>query len=229
MMNMQKTRLALAVTGAVSLVALTAHAEEFTASTTLQNTLAVTNILNFDIGTVFASTTGGDNTEGVGGITISPTGVVSAPANVSASVSLISLGAPVPAQGSVDMAAEFTLTLPNTDGFAVADFTANAGGSLDDIAAAETGTTQAAELLHESGDPDVPSLWLLHFTVGDVSGGVATPPGDNTGVFSVEPDFGETTYVFNIGATVITEPGEGTAKAYQAGLYSGTFEVTAAY
>ena len=59
----------------------------------------------------------------------------------------------------------------------------------------------------------------------------------NVGDFTVTQDFGETTYVFNIGATLTTQPGAALTTAgtsadaipYQEGLYSGTFEVTASY
>ena len=52
----------------------------------------------------------------------------------------------------------------------------------------------------------------------------------NTGAFAVAQAFGETTFVFNIGATITTEPNDsGTAIEYQEGDYTGTFEVTAAY
>ena len=91
-------------------------------------------------------------------------------------------------------------------------------------------------LVHESANPAVPNLYMVHFTVSDVSGGVVDG-GDqggtaaaNDGVFDVVMDFGETEYVFNIGATITTEPYVGTdAQEYQDGIYSGTFEVTAAY
>lgn len=229
MMYTQKKHLAFAVAGAVSLAATIAHAEDFTASATLQNTLAVTNIQDFDLGSVFATVTGTLANEGVGALNISALGVVTDPTD-STTINLTSLGAPTAAQGSVDMAAEFTLTLPATDAIDAADFAADASGTLAaDMAA------NGIELVHETGNPSVPSLWLMHFTLADVSGGaVGTEATPFDGVFTVTPDFGDTTYVFNIGATVTTEPGalDGTAAypaTYQEGVYSGTFAVTAAY
>ncbi len=229
MMNIRKKRLAIAVAGAVSLVASTAQAEDFTASATLQNTLAVTNLQNFDLGSVFATVTGTLANEGVGALVISPLGAVTDPTD-SGTINLTSLAAPTAAQGSVDMAAQFTLTLPATDGIDVLDFPIDVGASIAaDILA------NGIELVHDSANPSVPSLWLMHFTVGDVSGGTrADESTEFDGDFVVTPDFGETTYVFNIGATVTTEPGalDGTVtypSTYQEGTYSGTFAVTAAY
>jgi hypothetical protein len=51
----------------------------------------------------------------------------------------------------------------------------------------------------------------------------------NDGGFPITQDFGETTYVFNIGATLTTEPPSTVARSYHQGVYAGTFEVTAAY
>lgn len=232
MMNIRKQRLAVAVAGAFSLMASATQAADFTASTTLQNTLTVVSLQDFDIGTVFASTTGGANTDGVGAIEIGTDGTVAASATGSTGVSLISLGAPTPAQGSVDMAADFDLQLPDTSDIDAADFAANAGGTLDDLLIAPVdASTEYTELVHESADPDVPSLYLVHFTIADVSGGVSTETNaaSNDGLYGIEQDFGETTYVFSIGATLTTEPGDGTAKNYEEGIYSGTFEITASY
>lgn len=222
-----KKHLAYAATAAVTVSATAAYAADFTANATLQNTLTVVSLQDFDLGTVFATQTGAALTNGVGALVVSPDGTVDSTVADSATVNLTSLSAPTPGQGSVDMAAEFTLTLPNTSTILAADFPANAGSSLANITTGGP-TDQAAELVHESGNPAVPSLWLMHFKVGDVSGGVATEGGTNDGDFTVVPDFGETSYVFNIGATITTEP-TSSAETYQEGLYSGTFEITASY
>ncbi len=222
-MNTRKTRLAVAVAGVVGLSSIAAQAADFNASTTLQNTLTVVSLQDFDLGTVFASSAGTALTDGVGAIQIEPDGTTT---DVSASaISLISLGTPVPAQGSVDMAAPFTLTLPATNTVAAADFAADAGASLTNI------TTVGAALEHESANPDVPDLYLIHFTVADVSGGTrADETAAFDGDFVVTPEFGETTYVFNIGATLTTAPAAAVgSETYQEGIYAGTFEVTASY
>ncbi len=224
MMNLQTKHLAIAVAGAVSVATFTAQAEDFTASATLQNTLTVTNILDFEIGTVFASVTGAALANGVGALVISPAGVVTDPAD-SATVGLVSLTTPVAAQGSVAMTADFNLELPNTSSIDAADFAANASTSL---VAITDGSGNATELVHESANPAVPSLFLMHFTVADVSGGVATENATHDGDFRVVQDFGETSYVFNIGATLTTEP-TASEQTYQEGVYSGTFAVTASY
>ncbi len=219
MMNIREKRLAIAVAGAVSLVASTAQAEDFTASATLQNTLTVVNLQNLDVGTVFATETGANYVNGVGALTISPSGAVTYPTD--GVPSLTSLTTPVAAQGSVAMTADFFLTLPDTSGIVVGDFVTNAGDVI---------TGPATELVHESLNPAVPSLYLMHFTVDAVSGGMITEGTPNLGDFSIDQDFGETEFVFNIGGTLTTEPNDsGTAVAYQEGVYSGTFAVTAAY
>lgn len=224
-----KKRLVIAVAGAVGLGTSIAHAEDFNASATLQNTLAVTNLQDLDLGSVFATATGGAPADGVGAIVISPEGAVTTPTVVSSSVNLVSLTSPTAAQGSVDMTAAFDLTLPDTSAALAAEFD---GAAVTSYASWTDGT--AIELEHESANPAVPSLYLVHFTVGDVSGGtVGAEASQGAGVFAITPDFGETTYVFNIGATLTTQPGTGTgpgdALTYQEGIYAGTFQVTAAY
>ena len=242
MMKMRKQRLAVAVAGTFCLMASTAQAAEFTASTTLQNTLAVTTISPLDIGTVFAASTGANAGEGLGVMNIAADGTVSYD-NSSTTVRLMSLGTPVPAQGSVDSASDFKLTLPDTSGFTTASFPDDTGTELEADFITNIGTTlspgeglEAVEL-RVSADESIPALYLLHFQVGDVSGGVATEGATaNAGEWTVDMDFGETTYVFNIGATVTTQPGIESATdaddgdlAYEEGTYSGTFQVTASY
>jgi hypothetical protein len=221
----QKKHLALAVSMAATIglgAATSAQAVDFTASATVENTLVVTNLVDFDLGTVFATTTGTALTDGVGALVIAPGGTTTDPTD-SATVQLINLGTPVPAQGSVAMAADFNLTLPDTSTIDAADFAADAGSSLVNIT---NGTGNAVELVHSSANPSVPSLWLMHFAVGDVSGG--TVGTETAGVWPVTQAFGSTSYVFNIGATVTTEP-TASVMSYQAGVYSGTFTVTASY
>jgi len=233
MMLMRKTGLAIAVAGVVSLGASSVHAVEFNATTTLQNTLAVTVVEQFDIGTMFATETaenyvagtGPVTTGGVGAVTIAPDGTTT---NLTSDgdPALTSLGTPTPAQGSVEMVGNFVIQLPNTSAILAADF---AGAANLAVLAANSITLE-----HESANPAVPDLYMMHFTIEAVSGGTAVAPGSgptlNDGVYDVTPGFGETSFVFNIGATITTEPNDtGTAIVYQEGIYSGTFEVTAAY
>jgi hypothetical protein len=224
MMNTRKKRLAIAVAGVISLGASTAQATDFSATATLQNTLTVTNVLDFDVGSVFATVTGAALANGVGALVIAPDGTVTDPTD-SATVNLISLSTPVPAQASVDITSDFVLTLPDTTAIKVADFPDDVATSS--LATITGGTANATELIHSSANPTVPSLFLIHWTIGDVSGGVSTEVA-STGVFNVVQGFGETTYVFNIGATVTTEPTV-SEESYQEGVYSGTFAVTASY
>lgn len=224
MMNITKKRLAIAVASAVSLGAAIVQAEDFTASTTLLNTLAVTNLQNLDIGSVFATVTGSAEADGVGALVISPAGTAVDQGSDSATVNLTSLTTPTAAQGSVDMTSSFTLTLPDTSTILASEFD---GSAVTSYPRWTDGT--ATELVHESANPAVPSLYLMHFTIGDVSGGVAgAEASQGAGAFAITPDFGETTYVFNIGATLTTKP-TAAEEIYQEGIYSGTFAVTAAY
>ncbi len=206
----------------VSLWAFTAQAAKFSASAVLENTLSITNVQFFDMGTVYASVTGATQANGVGALVVAPDGGVTDPAD-SPTVQLISLSAPVPAQGSVGMLANFELQFPNTSTIDAVNFDdgASALGPLL--------MTNGIELVHESANPNVPSLYLMHFTVGDVSGGkVGSQTITNDGRFPVVASFGESTYVFNIGATVTTEPSD-FEQSYQRGVYSGTFTVTGSY
>lgn len=227
MMKIQNKRLAItaSVAAAVSLGASTAQAVDFTASATLENTLTVTNVQDLDIGTVFATVTGAALANGVGALEIAPDGSVTDPTD-SATVELISLAAPTAAQGSVDMAADFNLVLPDTTAIKAVDFDDDTTSSS--LVTITNGTGNATELVHSSANPSVPSLYLMHFTVGDVSGGTNAENATNDGDFTITQGFGETSYVFNIGGTVTTEPTT-SAATYQAGVYSGTFAVTAAY
>jgi len=238
MMFTSKKSLAVAIAGAFSLGATAVQAVDFNASTTLQNTLAVTVLQDFDIGTVFATDTGvGDGTDftgGVGGFVISPIdGTTSAPASVSASVSLTSISTPTPAQGSVDTIGTFNLQLPNTVDIDDTHFVSATAAQSLSLILAPTATAEVVELAHESGNTAVPSLYMMHFTLEGVSDGTAAEAAGattNDGAFTVTPGFGVSTYIFNIGATVTTKPTIATTtESYQEGIYSGTFEVTANY
>ena len=186
----------------------------------MENTLAVTSVLpNLDLGTLFAATNGAAANNGVGALVIAPDGSVSDPAD-SATVKLISLGTPAAAQGSVDMASNFTLTFPNTSTYLAADFLT---GGVDLLAALAVTT----RLQHSSFTGL--SLYLTHFTLGDVSGGTSAEGSTNNGIFTIIKGATDTTYVFNIGATVTTAPFDTAQDTYQPGNYTGTFTVTASY
>ncbi len=242
MMNIRKQRLAVAVAGTLGLMASTAQAVEFTASTTLQNTLAVTAITPLDIGTIFAASTGRAITDGLAAMTIAADGTIDYDLS-DADLSMRSLGGAVPAQGSVESAANFILQLPDTSGYDSGDWSDGVGADLEGefiTSIGGDGLGLEATELRISADESIPALYLVHFTAGDVSGGAATlpaiPVAANDGIYEVDMDFGESTYVFNIGATVVTQPGLESGAglldgdlAYEEGTYSGTFEVTASY
>ncbi|MFK7889632.1 MAG: hypothetical protein AB8B63_02360 [Granulosicoccus sp.] len=232
MMFTSKKRLMVAIAGVFSLAGTTAQAADFNATTTVQTTLEVTVIQDFDIGALFASrTTVGapGNFGGVDGLTIAPDGTVTTFADGQGDVTLQQLGTPTPAQGSVDSSAEFTLILPATEDIVAGETdgtTATATMYFDP----NTPGREAVELAHESGDPDVPSLYLIHFTADGVSDGTVTDTVPNDGIIEIEPDFGVTTFTFNIGATIVTEPSENTAGVpYEDGIYAGVIEVLAEY
>jgi hypothetical protein len=227
MMMKQKKHLtmALALVSTIGLTASTVQAVDFTATLTVDNALTLTEVNGFNFGSLFATSTGANLVNGVGVLVIAPGATVTDPTD-SATVTLLNLGVPVAAQGNVAMAANFTLTLPDTTGVLVADWAADTGSSLIKIT---DGTGNTVALNHSN--PAVPSLYLMHFTIADVSGGVVgAETATYDGSFPVVATFGATDYVFNMGATLTTEPnGTGTAIAYQAGTYSGIIPVLAAY
>lgn len=222
-MNIQKRYVALAVCGALGASSYVAYAETFNAGASLVNTLAITVDNDFDIGGVFATATGTQVTDGVAAIVIDADGTVTPNAN--SAVSLTSISAPTPAQGTVAVNSDFTLIPPNTSGITTAQFADQTAISIIDP------VNNAVELAHDSGNTAVPSLYLMHFTVGALTGGTVQPAAGGTandGVHSVTLDFAAAEFSFAIGGTVTTEPLTGAA-AYQEGTYSGSFEVTAEY
>jgi hypothetical protein len=120
---------------------------------------------------------------------------------------------------------DFTVTVPAASA-SEADYSDDTdGGTLATLAAA-TGASAPVVLTHSSGDPSIPDLWMINFTVGEETNtDTLTDNGDST--FTFEPSFGATEVTFGVGATLITEVG-GNA-SYQPGTYSGTFEVTASF
>jgi hypothetical protein len=232
MMIIKQKRLAIAlsVASALGLGATAVHAVEFKAQAIVENTLTVANRQEMVLGTLFATASGGA-TGGVGALAITAAGVTTAsPTPSDAGIKLISLGTPVPAQGAVTMADDFTLTFVDTSTIIETEFAD--GGTANALGAAQVAV--GTELIIAGADPSVASLWLSHFTLGDVSGGTvgtetnpAGSPTPNGGTFPISAGFSETEYVFNIGATVATESGN--SLNYEAGTYEGTFEVTASY
>lgn len=234
MMLMRKTGLSIATAGVVTFGAASVYAVDFNATTTLQNTLAVTVVNDFDIGAVFATETAQNfvpgtspvTSGGVGAVTIAADGTATNLTADSVDVTLTSLGTPTPAQGSVDVVGNFTIVLPDTSTIDPSDFPGAAG--VTNI------TTAGIPLVHESANPAVPNLYMMHFVVEAVSGGTVdafvAPATPEEGIWSITQGFGETSFVFNIGATITTQPNDsGEGLVYQEGTYSGTFPVTASY
>lgn len=209
--------------GALALTAVTnASAVDFDAEATVQNALTVTAVAPLNLGTIFATTS---STTATSFITMSPSTGAITPGDQDAGP-LLSLGGATRAQGRVTIGTDavFTITLPN----AVTD-AALAGGS----APAFTNLGGAAiALTHSSGNPSVADLELVNFTINvpvasgelDTAGCATTTP--TAFECDVDPAFGVTDFDFFIGAQVKTA---NSGEAYQAGTYSGTFEVTASY
>ena len=224
MKNIRKNYVTLAVAGVLGLGASVALAVDFPANATVQNVLAVDIVNEFELGTLFAVNTGDIPADGVGRLKISAAdGSVSTIGTIAAGAPpLTSIVTPTPGTGTVSIVADFTLQFPNTATIDEAGM-AGAGNTLAEY------QSEAVPLNLDGGTGTEAALWLMHFTVSDVIGGEATEATANTGTFNVVRDGASTEYTFNIGATITTQPTEGTSLDYTAGLYSGTILIEASY
>ena len=200
-----------------------AMAATFDVSADVQNALEVTQVQPMSFGTLFATAASDGSANGYSYLTLQPGGGFDdAGQNQSSNIPLISLGGAQPARGSVAVGstAEFQLTLPDT---ASSGLGASSAVTLtgDDVIQLRIGGA--------SGDPAVARFYLTDFTAGSATGGtIGTPTGN---VYPVTPSFGSTAVEFGIGAVILTDLNlTGTSRdTYEAGTYSGTFEVTASY
>lgn len=210
--------------GSVALLGLamsgTAAATEFTASATVQNTLTVTNVADMNLGTLFATSA---STGAYKAITLGTDGSMGSPAG-HADITLLTLGGASAAQASVAVGntTPFTVTLPD------ADATLDAGG----VEATNSPDAAAETIYVRLGDPAVARFQLVNFRAGAPTGGTAAAGCASGNTCVLTPSFGSTEVTFSVGATVVTDVNtESTAGrvTYEAGTYTGTFEVTASY
>jgi len=200
-----------------------ASAETFNASATVQTTVAITNIVDMDLGTIYATTASGAAGETYSAMTLSPAGVMGAKVDgTAAGVVLIGLGGQAAATASIAVSgtSPVTLTLPS------AEFTVVPGGAGYGAGISPLGVEVAA------ADPSVAKFLLGGFTVGDVTGGTADASCTNTTDQLYDcvltPSFGSTQIDFGIGADIVTDVKSGNT-AYQPTTYTGSFTVTASY
>lgn len=206
------------VAGGLALGAGLASAASFNATATIENTLAMTVVQDMDFGTLFAASA---NDQAVAGLILSPNGTVSPATSLvvdgaSATTDapkFLSLGGAAAARGSVLAGQGFTVTVPDKSSALLATGSAFVSGE--------------GIPLTVNADPDQAAFYLTDFTVGDLVGGSAADEG--SGAWKVTKDFGATSVEFGIGASIYTDGAGGLRTAYQAAVYSGTFEVTASY
>lgn len=213
-----------------------ALAVDFDAEATVQNALAVTNVADMNLGTVFATTS---STTATSIMRLSAS--LGTMANVASDAGpFIPLGGHIRAQGQVTIGtdAPFDIILPDAQvqgTGAVANQTGwligtDGGGPLT----MASGT--AVTLAHSSGNPNVANIRLVNFRAaiigGAPAGTLACPedPGSvDANICTATPAFGVTEVNFNIGADVLSDNSALATQGYQEGVYSGTFEVTATY
>ncbi len=213
--------LSMAMSGAVS-------AESFPVTATVQTTVAITNIVGMNLGTLYANTASGVAGETYGALVLSPAGTVGAHVPGSAADKpLIALGGHVPASATIAVSSTtpVTLTLPGAEVSTVALGAATFGTTIGAL----TGTNL---VLVSAADPSVAKFQLAQFTVGAVTGGTAntlcTNVVDALYACQITPAFGSTALNFKIGATILTDISSGNT-AYQPTTYAGSFTVTANY
>lgn len=205
------------VFGAASL-----QAEEFSASATIQNTVAVEKVQDMDFGVLYAS---GANNKAVAGLKLAPEGgitsvtpiLVDAAGATTDAPKFLSLGDGQAARGLINSGLNVTISVPEGKSAELAD-----GSAWD--------ATKGVPL-SVNADGTEPRFFLVDFEVGDVVGGTAAT-GTNPGDFDITADFGVESIEFGIGATIFTDGGAGNGtikEKYQAALYTGTFEVEASY
>jgi hypothetical protein len=216
----------LGLVGALAFGATQAQAETFNVTTDVQNTLAITVVQEMNLGTLFAATA---NSSAVSTLILNPdTGAYGTleekllGGSAGDGPSLVSLGGQQPAIGSVATSEDFKATLPAgliADLDVLTDFDDQNQAVLDgDIIEVRIGGA--------GGDPSVARFYLTDFIVGGET--ADSNLTQNANVASFAPGFGVSTVEFAIGATVITD-GSGDRDSYEAGTYTGTFDVEAAF
>lgn len=216
----KKSALALASIAGFALAA-TASAATFNVTTDVENALTVTVVQDLSFGSVFATAAVGAADDEYSTLVLLPNGQFDDDESLAVTgVPLMSLGGATAARGSITVGGTtpITVTLPD------ATATLHAAGTA--AAYVESGAPISLRIGGPSGDPAVARFHLVNFTLGDVTGGTAGAAATNT--YPVTPAFGSTAVEFGIGATIATDT-NGTRTTYEAGTYSGSFEVTASY
>ena len=214
----------LGLAGVLAFGAGQATAETFSVTTDVQNTLAITIVQDLNLGTLFAASA---NSSAINSLALAADGTfgTSTPFATGGATgdapSLISLGGQTAARGSVATGSDFTVTLPA--GTQTADLAATADFAS---AAATAAGVSEVRIGGSGGDPTVARFYLADFVVGDAT--ADANPTQTTNTVRFEPGFSVTTVEFGIGATVYTD-GSGVRDAYEAGTYTGSFDVTAAF
>lgn len=221
-MTIQYKKSALALAGIAGFaLAATASAATFNVTTDVENALTVTVVQDLSFGSVFATTAVDDTLTGYSTLVLLPNGQFDdTESEVVSGVPLLSLGGATAARGSITVGSTtpITVTLPD------AAATLHAGGTP--AAYVGSGTSISLRIGGPTGDPSVARFHLVNFTLGDVTGGTAAAAVGQD--YPITPAFGSTTVEFGIGATIATDT-SGTRTTYEAGVYSGTFEVVASY
>lgn len=216
----------LGLAGVLAFGAGQATAETFSVTTDVQNTLAITIVQDMSLGTLFAASA---NSSAINSLTLAADGTYGTPTAFATggvtgdAPSLITLGGQTAARGSVATGSDFTVTLPA--GTQTVDLTVTA-----DFASAAATTNEVTEVRigGSGGDPTVARFYIADFVIGDATADSNPTAGGGANETDFAPGFGVTTVEFGIGATVYTD-GSGVRDAYEAGTYTGSFDVTAAF
>ena len=235
--------------GALVFGASAAMSADFDVTAQVANALEVTVVNDMDLGNIFAVDAPATN---VGITRLTPAGAYT-PVTVAGSgiPVLLGLGGATAARGSVAVPNDspFTVLLPPAISADNLTPTGTAGPELPALldaglqASIDAGEAIELRIGGAAGNPSVARLYLVNFSLGSVVGGTVTADtgGAATNCTSstrltagdpvecvLTPSFDATAVTFGIGADVVTD-GSAARTAYQTGIYSGTFTVTATY
>ena len=182
----------------------------------VQNALTVTKVADMNLGSIFATTA---SSGGYRYMTLGTDSTMSIP-NGSGAGTLLSLGGMAAADATVAVSSTtpFTLTMPAFEVVLNTDGTTN----LSTI----TGFTAPVEV--QLADPAVARFTLVNFRAGTPTGGTVAAGCATANTCVMTPSFGTTDMGFKIGAGIVTDL-SGTRVTYEAGTYTGTFDVSASY
>ena len=185
-------------------------------TSTVQNALTVTKVADMNLGSIFATTA---SSGGYRFMTLTTAGTMSAPQGSGAGT-ILSLGGMSAGDATVAVSSTtpFNLTLPAFEVALNADGTTNL--------ATVTGFTTPVEV--QLADPLVARFTLANFRAGTPTGGTVAAGCSTSNVCVMTPSFGTTDMGFKIGADIVTDL-SGTRVTYEAGTYTGTFDVSATY